>query len=43
MGILEIYVLEELMTMFYLLDDKGVIHKPEPQAGRVGDDLTALT
>ena len=42
MGILEVDVLEELMAVLCLLDDKGVIHIPEPQAGRVGVELMAL-
>ena len=29
-GVLGVDMLEELVTMFCLLDDKGVTHKPEP-------------
>ena len=29
-------VLEELMTVFWLLDDKDAIHKLKPQVGRMG-------
>ena len=39
----EVDVLEELMTVFCLLDDNGVIHIPEPHVGRVGAELMALT
>ena len=30
MGVLGVDMLEELVTVFYMFSDKGVIHKPEP-------------
>ena len=37
-----INVLEELIDMLCLLDDKGVIHIPEPKPGWTGDSADDL-
>ena len=36
-GVNRVGVLEELVTMFTLLDDEGVIHIPKPESGCMGD------
>ena len=38
-GVFGVDLLEEMMTVLCLLDDKGVIHKPEPQVGGWGMNL----
>ena len=35
-GVFGVDLLEEMMTVFCLLDNKGVIHKPESQVGGWG-------
>ena len=35
-------VLEELMAMFCLLDDKGIIHIPKPKLGWTGGRADGL-
>ena len=42
MGVLRVDVLEELMTVFCLLDYKGVMHKPDPQVGKRGLNVWSL-
>ena len=37
-----INVLEELLAVFCLLDDKGVIHIPKPKSGWIGGSVHAL-
>ena len=43
MRVLQVDVLEELVTVFCMLDYKGVIHIPEPYVGRVRAEPMALT
>ena len=35
-GVYRVDVLEELVTIYHLLDDKGVIHISKPRPGRTG-------
>ena len=37
-----INILKELLAMFYLLDDKGVIHIPEPKLGWIRSSADSL-
>ena len=39
MGVLVVYVLEEILTVFHLTYDKSVIHKPKPQGRGAGKGL----
>ena len=41
-GILVVYVLEEILTVFCLTYDKSVIHKPKPQGWGIGEGLEGL-